>query len=235
MTSFKDDRGYNQIFLPSDATNIRLERRADYIVSQFTKPGATDILEIGCGMGIMANMLAHKTEAKILGVDLCKPFIISAKNNFKHQRLSFEIMDFNKAEDFSGQRFDYIVGNGILHHLYPELGNALTNIRNLLKPGGKMIFLEPNIYNPYCYLIFTYPYFRKKASLEPTEMAFSKNFIKRKLEVAGYSNIKIEYKDFLLPGIPNILIKPSIVIGAIAEKLPFVKMLSQSIFICAEN
>ena len=180
-------------------------------------------------------MLANKTKAKILGVDLCKPFIISAKNNFKHQRLSFEIMDFNKAEDFSGQRFDYIVGNGILHHLYPELGNALTNIRHLLKPGGKMIFLEPNIYNPYCYLIFTYPYFRKKASLEPTEMAFSKNFIKRKLEVAGYSNIKIEYKDFLLPGIPNVLIKPSIVIGAIAEKLPLVKMLSQSIFICAEN
>ena len=98
-----------------------------------------------------------------------------------------------------------------------------------------MIFLEPNIYNPYCYLIFTYPYFRKKASLEPTEMAFSKKFIIKKLNTAGYKNIKVEYKDFLLPGIPKFLIKPSIIIGSVAEKVPLIKMVSQSIFISAEN
>jgi 2-polyprenyl-3-methyl-5-hydroxy-6-metoxy-1,4-benzoquinol methylase len=235
MSSFKDDQGHNQIFKPSYATDMRLERRADYIISQFISTQNIEVLEIGCGMGIMANMMANKTKAKIMGVDLCQPFIEVARKNFNKANLSFQVMDFNKVEDFIHQKFDYIVGNGILHHLYYNLDSALSNIRRLLKPGGKMIFLEPNIYNPYVSLIFKNSYFRKKAALEPTEMAFSKKFITQKLQSAGYKNIKVEYKDFLLPGIPRIFVKPSILIGDIAEKTPLIKNISQSIFISAEN
>jgi len=235
MSNLKDDQGHNQIFKPSYATDKRLERRADYIISQFTSTQNIEVLEIGCGMGIMANMLAAKTTAKVLGVDLCEPFIEAARKEFNNPRLSFEIMDFNKAEDFINRKFDYIIGNGILHHLYYYLDSALVNIRKLLKPGGKMIFLEPNIYNPYVSLIFKNSYFRRKAALEPTEMAFSKRFIVEKLQTAGYKNIKVEYKDFLLPGIPKIFVKPSIVVGGIAEKMPLIKKISQSIFISAEN
>ena len=235
MNNLKDDQGHNQIFKPSYATDKRLERRADYIISQFTSTQNIEVLEIGCGMGIMANMMAAKTTAKILGVDLCEPFIEAARKEFNNPRLSFEIMDFNKAEDFINRKFNYIIGNGILHHLYYHLDSALVNIRKLLKPGGKMIFLEPNIYNPYVSLIFKNSYFRRKAALEPTEMAFSKRFIVEKLQTAGYKNIKVEYKDFLLPGIPKIFVKPSIVVGGIAEKMPLIKKISQSIFISAEN
>lgn len=235
MRSLKDDQGHNQIFKPSYATDKRLERRADYIISQFRSTQDIDVLELGCGMGIMANMIAGKIKTKFLGVDLCEPFIAAARKNFSTPNLSFEVMDFNKAEDFLHRKFDYIIGNGILHHLYHNLDSALVNIRKLLKPGGKMIFLEPNIYNPYVSLIFKNSYFRKKAALEPTEMAFSKKFITQKLQSAGYKNIKVEYKDFLLPGIPRVFVKPSIVIGRIAEKTPLIKKISQSIFISAEN
>ena len=81
----------------------------------------------------------------------------------------------------------------------------------LLKDKGKIIFLEPNLFNPYIYLIFSYESLRKKAHLEPDEMAFSKPFIVEKLKKAGFSNIQVEYRDFLLPGIPESLVKPSIV------------------------
>jgi hypothetical protein len=66
-------------------------------------------------------------------------------------------------------------------------------------------------------------------------MAFSKKFINKKLSDLGYRNISVEFKDFLLPGIPKFLVKPSIFLGAIAEEIPILKMWSQSIFICAEN
>jgi len=64
-------------------------------------------------------------------------------------------------------------------------------------------------------------------------MAFSKSFVSEKLAKAGYKNIKVEYKDFLLPGVPDALITPSVVIGDVLEKIPLVKNVSQSIFISA--
>ena len=32
--------------------------------------------------------------------------------------------------------------------------------KKLLKEDGKIIFMEPNFSNPYCYLIFNFAYFR---------------------------------------------------------------------------
>jgi hypothetical protein len=40
---------------------------------------------------------------------------------------------------------------------------------------------------------------RKWAKLEPDEMALRKRNIKKQLQRAGYTNMKIGYKDFLLP------------------------------------
>ena len=66
--------------------------------------------------------------------------------------------------------------------------------------------MEPNIYNPYVAAIFKNKTLRKWAKLEPDEMAFSKALSAGKLVVAEFKDIKITYKDFLLPGIPELLI-----------------------------
>ena len=221
--------------MDSRATRVRLERRCDYMISQMKPDPNKRVLEIGCGIGTNSFLLAQKTGMHVLGTDLCVPFIEQARSTYQLSQLRYEVLDFNHAETFAGERFDYIVGNGILHHLYHGLDEAFVNMRRLLTETGKIIFLEPNLYNPYVYLIFSYPALRKKADLEPAEMAFSKPWVKKKIERAGYKNIQIEYKDFLLPGIPDSLIQPSIAAGNIAEKIPGVKMLSQSIFLTAEN
>ncbi len=234
MENIKDDRGFNQVWGDSKATRVRAERRCDYIVSQMNTGQDKSVMEIGCGTGKNAFMLAHKTGLNVLGTDLCVPFIDDAKKNFQLPNLRFDILDFNKAEDFKGEQFDYIIGNGILHHLYHHLDDVFVNMKRLLKPNGKIIFLEPNIYNPYVYFIFSYGFLRKATHLEPDEMAFSKPFVAEKLNKAGYKNIQVEFKDFLLPGIPDFLITPSVVVGDILEKIPLVKNVSQSIFISAE-
>ena len=235
MASLKDDRGYNQMFAPSKAMQIRSERRCDMIISEITITEETTILEIGCGTGEIASFIAQKTKAQVIGTDICVPFIEEAKEKHKLPNLSFDVLNFNSPETLQGKKFDYIIGNGILHHLYYHLDEALKNILFLLKDGGKLIFLEPNLINPYCYLIFSYPYFRKKANLEPDEMAFTKSFIQEKLEKAGYKSSKVIYKDFLLPVIPDVLIKPIIFVGDIVEKIPFLNKITQSIFIVGEK
>jgi len=235
MENIKDDRGYNQVWGDSKSTRVRAERRCEYMISQMEVLPQKSVMEIGCGTGKNAYMLAKKTGMQVLGTDLCVPFIEEAKETNCLTNLRYDILDFNKAEEFKGEKFDYIIGNGILHHLYHHLDEAFVNMRNLLKDKGKIIFLEPNIYNPYVYLIFSYAPLRKATHLEPDEMAFSKRFVSEKLAKAGYSNIKVEYKDFLLPGIPDFLISPSVVVGDVLEKIPVVKNVSQSIFISASK
>ncbi len=235
MGSVKDDRGYNQGFRPSLTLEIRTERRCEYLIQQMDKQEIASILEIGCGTGEMSFLLARKTKMNVLGTDLCLPFIEDAKSKYQLPNLKFRILDFN-CPDLGDQKFDYIVGNGILHHLYNNLDMALQNIKALLKENGKIIFLEPNLLNPYCFLIFnSLPIFRKMANLEPNEMAFTKKFIKSLLNRLGYTEIKVEYRDFLLPNTPSFLVNSIIKLGSLFEKTPILKYSSQSIFISAKK
>lgn len=235
MLGVKDDKGYNQGYNLVPSTKIRMMRRADFFLQAMDDVAGKTALEIGCGRGEVSNWIAEKTTMNVLGTDICVPFIEGAQQQFRRDNLSYEVLDFNNADHIMGRRFDYVFGNGILHHLYYTLDESLVKIRQLLQPGGKMIFMEPNIYNPYIAAIFKNSFLRKKAHLEPDEMAFSASFIKEKLEQAGFGNVQVTYRDFLLPGIPLFLVKPSVALGNVAEKIPVIKQLSQSIFIEATN
>jgi len=231
-----DDRGYGQLYEPSEALDVRTERRVQYMLDAMTDTVDKQILEIGCGDGTMSYLIALKTKSAVLGTDLCAPFIKMAMQNHALPNLAYEVMDFNKPDKLSERKFDYIVGNGILHHLYYTIDEALLNLIKLLNENGKIVFLEPNLLNPYCYLIFnTTQFFRSWAKLEPAEKAFTKTFITRRLDHAGFKNIHVEYRDFLLPITPSWLIRPSIYLGAVVEKITVLKMLAQSLYICAEK
>ena len=239
MSSIVDDRGYNQGYKASKSVEIRTERRCDYIISrlELKGSGSASILEIGCGTGKHSYLLAKKTGKHFLGTDICGPFIEEARARYSLPNLEYKQLDFNSRGDvmkvLNGLTFDYIVGDGILHHLYDNLDNSLININKLLSPGGKIVFLEPNFYNPYCLLIFNIGVFRKLAKLEPGEMTFTPGFITKKLKNAGFSGVNIDFRDFLVPGIPDCMINPAIAVGNVIEKLPLMNRLSQSIFISA--
>ena len=48
-------------------------------------------------------------------------------------------------------RFDAVVGFFTLHHLH-DLGGCLRAMRDLARPGGRIVFLEPNPLNPLYYI-----------------------------------------------------------------------------------
>lgn len=240
MPSIKDDRGYNQGFEPSRALEVRTQRRADYILGKSGVKAGGRILEMGCGTGQLSYLIAKKSQAEVVGADLCKPFIEEARKTYRLPTLSYEVFDSNqKVENVLPSltekgRFNSVVGNGILHHLYYNIDAALAQIRTLLAPGGRIVFLEPNLLNPYVFLIFSFAPLRKLAHLEPDEMAFTRKFIRARLERNGFGNVRVEYKDFLLPNTPSALIGPVIQLGDWLEKLPGINRVAQSIFISAD-
>ncbi len=231
-TSVTDDAGYNQGFRETPSQKKRIERRAGWMLQEMDAPVGKTVLEIGCGTGYLAYCMAQKTTMQIVSTDVNPTFIAEAEKKYKCSNLSYQTLDFKTAKEKIDVRFDYIIGNGILHHLYYDMDEVLLTLKKMLHPSGKMLFMEPNIYNPYIAAIFKHKKFRSWARLEPGEMAFSKKIIEEKLKKAGFENVNITYKDFLLPGIPNIFITPSIVIGNLLEKTPL-KVISQSLFISA--
>jgi len=246
MASVTDDRGYNQGFIPSKALEVRTNRRCEAIIDTMqinASRKSINILEIGCGTGELSNLLFSKTIEKykdvtdifVTGCDICEPFIDQAIEKFRKDRLNYVKADLSSSDFYKqvDKKFDFIVGNGILHHLYYSLDSVLPHLKDALAPQGKLIFWEPNFYNPYVMSIFNIPFLRNKAKLEPDEMAFTKRFIKNKLQVAGYLEIDISYRDFLLPNAPVFAIAFSMAIGNVIEKIPVLNMSAQSIFITA--
>lgn len=121
-----------------------------------------------------------------------------------------------------------------MHHLIGSLPEILRRMYDKLPANGRLVFWEPNLLNPYVFLIFKFEVFRKLAKLDPSEMAFTKSFIERELLIAGFKNISVQYRDFLLPNIPQALVPFICWIGEVLEKTPL-RCLSQSLFIYAEK
>jgi SAM-dependent methyltransferase len=128
-----------------------------------------------------------------------------------------------------------ITGNGILHHLYHHLNTVLPALHRWLQPGGRLVFWEPNLWNPYVWTIFSFGPMRRLAKLEPDEMAFTPGFIREKLTRAGFGRVEVSTRDFLLPNTPNALIRPVVAVGDRLDRIPGVNRIAQSLFFSAEK
>lgn len=241
MASIVDERGFNQGFARSEGQIVRLQRRAAAIAREMkaddhgTSAEEIRVLELGCGTGELAFELAKITGAWVTGVDLSPQFIKEAASAYRHPKLKYQVADLEReTPELVEQQYHFIVGNGILHHLYHHLDTFLPQLRKSLVGGGKLIFWEPNLFNPYVFLIFSFPMLRRVARLEPGEMAFTSHFIRQKLDKAGFEPVEVTTRDFLVPHTPVPLIGPIVKTGSYLEHSPL-RFLAQSVFISATN
>ena len=96
MASIIDDRGFNQGFELVKSTEVRMRRRADWMIAEMDLNSSKKVLEIGCGTGELSNWIANKTKHQVLGIDCCAPFIENANKKFIMSNICFEVLDFNK-------------------------------------------------------------------------------------------------------------------------------------------
>lgn len=236
MELVTDENGINQIFRPSPAMSVRTVRRAERIREVvLQKQGSRiEVLEIGCGTAEISFMIASDPRIHLVAADISKKFIQAALEKPAQPNLQFELADVMSADFLNRHRskFDFIVGNGILHHLVKDMDGAFTKLHPLLKPGGKLVFWEPNLQNPLAYFMFGTRLGRKMFRLDPDEMAFTRSWIRVRLERTGFQVCQLVCRDFLLPNTPTWLIRPVIWLGALLERTPL-SLLAQSIFLVA--
>jgi 2-polyprenyl-3-methyl-5-hydroxy-6-metoxy-1,4-benzoquinol methylase len=229
----QDERGFNQIFAPVGSTPIRASRRYGWFIAEAQRIGAKRILELGCGTGEASASVAAGLQADVVAVDISDAFLEQAQATHVLPNLRFEKHDLLSGDIGRLGRFDLVFGNGILHHLVPRLNDVLRALHALAAPSGGLAFIEPNFLNPYCAFIFGTGVGRRFAKLEPDEMAFTPGELRAALPRAGWRDIQVTTRDFLLPGLPNSLARPILAVEPALEATALTRWLAQSHFISA--
>jgi demethylmenaquinone methyltransferase/2-methoxy-6-polyprenyl-1,4-benzoquinol methylase len=98
------------------------------------------ILEIGAGTG--KNLSYYNSKAKVIGIDLSSGMLKKAKARIEKLKLDAKLyeMDAQKLK-FKNNSFDYVVGSFVLCSI-PDPVKALKEIRRVVKPKGKVLFVE---------------------------------------------------------------------------------------------
>lgn len=100
-----------------------------------------DVLELGCGTGdLTLQLLAHG--AKLTALDLSEGMVaVASKRVDRYGRAAahFVVAPVESC-GLASESYDLVIGKWILHHA--DIGGAAREIRRVLRPGGRAVFLE---------------------------------------------------------------------------------------------
>jgi len=148
---FKDQMLMNwpeRVWIYSPFRPFFLSRHAGYWLKIAGRPTVDLALEVGCGLGKGAVILARKMGfRRVVAFDLEAPLArraaLRTPKNLQ-DRISFFAADVQDIP-FSDGQFDAVVNYGIIHHVL-DWRRALAEIARVIKPGG--IFYFEEIYPP---------------------------------------------------------------------------------------
>jgi len=210
----------------SPAGQLRANRRADYLIKMGNFLSSDKILEIGCGTGLFTEKVFNATHACITAIDISEELL-------EHAREKMPDIEF-KQEDamnltFPDNNFEGVFGSSIIHHL--DMEKAIKEIYRVLKPGGSIVFAEPNMLNPQIFVERNVAFVKKWLGVSPDETAIIRWSMARMLKENGFKNVRVFPYDFLHPHTPVFMIGLVNFIGRTVEKIPLFKEIAGSVII----
>lgn len=193
--SLYDDSNQKQNF-----TRFELKRRKEIVfdfISKLDNNKDITALDLGCGAGQYLLGLLD-LGIKSYGADISKDMLMISREKLLKANLNNH--NLICADCYSvplpSNKFDVIICIGVLEYLNKE-ENALSEMKRMLKPGGRLIVTLPNFYklrnliNPYYYLIRIWSYLFGK----PVKKKLSTNINEVKIDfgvstVTRYNLIK---------------------------------------------
>ena len=106
---------------------------------------SSSVLEIGCGSGGYAVGLAKSIGCQIVGFEITASGVKTATTLAENEQVSdivrFEQHDASEKLPYEDKSFDAIYSTDVMCHV-PLRKQVLTNIKGLLKSGGRFVFSD---------------------------------------------------------------------------------------------
>jgi SAM-dependent methyltransferase len=95
------------------------------------------VLDIGCGVGGLDQMLVGLGAAHVTAVDVAAPLIGLARRRVADSRIAFEVIGLEQPLPFADGSFDVVFTKDAWLHVIDKRA-LLRDVRRVLKPGGRL-------------------------------------------------------------------------------------------------
>jgi ubiquinone/menaquinone biosynthesis C-methylase UbiE len=105
------------------------------------------VLDVGCGTGYLASLLAEKVGPAgfVVGLDASGEMIAYAARRHGRANCQFRL-GTAESLDLPDEHFDVVVSSLFMHHLPDDLhATALAEMHRVLRPGGTLLIAEAQL------------------------------------------------------------------------------------------
>lgn len=138
------------VSLLANTGDMALKRRARRIIEEINPREGDKILEVGCGDGFYLHLLSNLgiKNLKLVGVDVDKNALKSARKNLKGKKVTLKHGDVMEKLPFKDNSFDKIIMSEVAEHL-PDDVKGLKEVYRVIKPGGILCLTVPSANYPF--------------------------------------------------------------------------------------
>ncbi len=178
---------------------LGLHRLNQFIVGQLGDLQGKRILDCGCGTGLLSVAMAQRG-AIVYAADVSRESLNVVKQRSRINEVDSRIHEMCMALEALGchkASFDHAVGSLLLHHTR-FLSQGLTELLRVVRPGGKLLFIETSGRNPL--LMFARKHLLGRWGIEKagthSEKPLAKKTIEQIRQLVG-GNLDVYYPEFI--------------------------------------
>ncbi|MBN2170641.1 MAG: class I SAM-dependent methyltransferase [Candidatus Krumholzibacteriota bacterium] len=111
--------------------------------------GSLAILDVGCATGRLLDRLAAAGARRLAGCDLAPRIVERARVKLARRGVDADLRpaDAERSLPWPDASFDAVALTGVLHHFYRPRA-ALGEIARMLRPGGRLVLVDPCFFPP---------------------------------------------------------------------------------------